>query len=109
MSQESESRPGRDRGFVLVIVLLVLVVGALSIPPTLMYMGTGLKAAQVSEKRLLEEYAAEAAVEYSLWQIAYNIDGIVDGLSVENPVAITTLTINGIDVTTVTCRLSSAG
>jgi hypothetical protein len=47
---------------------------------------------------LLQQYAADAAVEYTLWQLKYNIDGLTDGLGLENPISSSTITINGIEV-----------
>ena len=110
MFQRREVCHTGERGYVMIIVLIALVVGSFSIPPTLKYVSTGMNAARVSEDQLLNEYAAEGGVEYGLWQLAYNVGGIVDSLTVENPVAAATVTVNGIDVpTTIEISLSGEG
>lgn len=88
----------RQRGQALILVLIALALGSLLITPTLNYVYTGLRETHVSQEQLLEQYAADAAVEYSLWQLKYNVDGLTDQLSPENPSATTTITVNGIEV-----------
>jgi len=68
------------------------------ITPTLNYVYTGLRETPVGEKLLLDQYAADAAVEYSLWQLKYNVDGLTDQLDPENPSADTSITVNGMDI-----------
>jgi hypothetical protein len=53
----------------LTAVLVLLVLGALVITPILLYMNTGLDAGQTHERRTDELYAADAGVNYALWQI----------------------------------------
>lgn len=88
----------RQRGTALIMVLLVLALGSLLITPMLNYVSTGLIEVRVSEEFLLRQYAADAAVEYSLWQLKYNVDGLTDGLDPENPSSNSTITVNGIEV-----------
>lgn len=55
----------------LVAVLILLLLGALMIPPLLGLMRTGLKAGQAHESRLQEFYAADAGVEDALYKIKH--------------------------------------
>ena len=66
----------KQRGQALILVLIALAVGSLLIIPTLNYLNTGLLRTRISERLLLQQYAADAAVEYSLWQLQYNVDGL---------------------------------
>jgi len=84
------------------MVLLVLALGSLLITPMLNYVSTGLTGVRISEDLLFRQYAADAAVEYSLWQLKYNVDGLTEGLDPENPSSNTTITVNGIEVPIIT-------
>jgi len=92
----------RQRGQALILVLIALALGSLLITPTLNYVYTGLAETRISERLLLEQYAADAAVEYSLWQLKYDVDGITGQLNPENPSANTSITVNGMDVPIIT-------
>ena len=87
-----------QRGQALILVLIALALGSLLITPTLNYVSTGLLETRVSEKQLLEQYAADAAVEYGLWQLKYNVDGLADQLGPESPSSNTSITVNGMDI-----------
>ena len=58
-----------EKGKVLVLVLVLLVVGGLVLAPLLGLMSTGLAAGQVYEKKAAELYAADAGVEDAIWKI----------------------------------------
>jgi len=58
-----------EKGGALVLTLVLLLVGGLIIAPLLGFMGTGLIAGQVHEKRMDELYAADAGVESAIWGI----------------------------------------
>ena len=58
-----------EKGAALVLALVLLLVGGLIIAPLLGFMGTGLIAGQVHEKRMDELYAADAGVEDAIWKI----------------------------------------
>ena len=58
-----------EKGQTLVLALVLLVVGGLIIVPLLAYMGTGLFASEVYERRTAELYAADAGVEDACWQL----------------------------------------
>lgn len=91
---------GRQRGQALILVLIALAFGSLLITPTLNYVSTGLLEIRVAEDLLLRQYATDAAVEYSLWQLKY--DGLTDQLNPENPSDNTTIIINDIEVPIIT-------
>lgn len=58
-----------EKGHVLTLVLILLVIGGLIIAPLLGLMGTGLIAGQIYERKTDELYAADAGVEYAIWKI----------------------------------------
>ena len=58
-----------EKGNVLILVLILLVVGGLVLTPLLGLMSTGLLAGQVYEKKTDELYAADAGVEDAIWRI----------------------------------------
>jgi len=58
-----------EKGQVMILVLILLVVGGLIIAPLLSYMGTGLIVGQVFEKKMDGLYAADAGVEDAIWKI----------------------------------------
>ena len=58
-----------EKGSVLPLVLILLVVGGLILTPLLGLMSTGLMAGQVYEKKAHEYYAADAGVEDAIWRI----------------------------------------
>jgi len=92
----------RQRGQALVLVLIALAVGALIIVPTLNYVNTGLRYVPLSDSQLLDQYTADAAIEYALWQLEYNVDNVTGQLSLDNPSSNETITINGQEVTVTT-------
>jgi hypothetical protein len=61
-----------EKGNVLILVLILLVVGGLILTPLLGLMSTGLLAGQVYEKKMQEYYAADAGIEDALWKITHN-------------------------------------
>jgi len=58
-----------ERGAVLTLVLILLVVGALILTPLLGLMSTGLLAGQLYERKTDELYAADAGIEDVCWQL----------------------------------------
>jgi len=62
-----------EKGQVMVLALVLLVVGGLVTAPLLNFMGTGLKVGkEVYENKMYETYAADAGVEDGLWQIKHD-------------------------------------
>jgi cytoskeletal protein CcmA (bactofilin family) len=58
-----------EKGNVLIMVLILLVVGGLILTPLLGLMSTGLLAGQVYERKMDDYYAADAGVEDAIWTI----------------------------------------
>jgi hypothetical protein len=61
-----------EKGYVLITVLILLLVGGLILTPLLGLMSAGLLAGQVYEKKTDELYAADAGVEDAIWRIQTN-------------------------------------
>lgn len=97
MKRKSEGKNGQ-RGQALILVLIALALGSLLITPTIQYVSTGLNESHVSEEQLLEQYSADAAIEYTLWQLQNNVDGVIDQLNYENPDYDATININDTEV-----------
>jgi hypothetical protein len=60
-----------ERGYVYILVLIFLLVGALMIPPLLEFMKTGVGSGRIFEQETEELYACDAGVDDALWQIKY--------------------------------------
>jgi len=58
-----------QKGQVLPIVLVLLVIGGLLVAPTLQYASTSLKGHQVTERNVLEIYAADSGVEDAIYWV----------------------------------------
>jgi len=63
---------GNEKGQALVVVLCFLVIGGLTIAPSLNYAATSLNAGQVHKEKMQQLYAADAGAEYAMWQLAHN-------------------------------------
>jgi cytoskeletal protein CcmA (bactofilin family) len=61
-----------EKGQVLILALVLLVVGGLILTPLLGLMSTGLLAGKVYEKKMDEYYAADAGVEDAIWKIMHS-------------------------------------
>jgi len=79
---------GSERGQVLPVVLVALLLGSVSIVPVLSHAGTALKSARMHEANMRGAYAADAGVEQVMWslvegvQFPSQIAGGVNGMSV---------------------------
>ncbi len=94
----SMSKPtAGQRGSALLLVLASLSIGSLIITPTINYVYTGISRADIAEDYILDQYAADGALELVLWQIKYDPDDLLDGLTADNP-SETSTTVNDIDV-----------
>ncbi len=91
-----------EQGQVLILALILLAVGSLIIVPLVVFMGTGLLAAQIVEEKANELYAADAGIEDAAQKImnGYFDSLVVDGAS-SDPFDVTD--INGL-TTTVTVQ-----
>ena len=65
-----------EKGAALVLTLVLLLIGGLIIAPLLGFMGTGIIAGEVHEKRMDELYAADAGVEDAVWNIQLKTDKV---------------------------------
>lgn len=63
-----------EKGKVLIMVLVLLVLGGLILTPLLGLMSTGLVSGQVYEKKMYEYYAADAGVEDAIWKIMNDVE-----------------------------------
>ncbi len=61
-----------EKGYTLIAVLILLLLGSLLIPPLLGYMATGLKTGSMYEKKTDELYAADAGIQAGVWRIKYD-------------------------------------
>ena len=61
-----------EKGNVLILVLILLVVGGLVLTPLLGLMSTGLMAGQAYERHVHRLYAADTGVEDAIWKIKYD-------------------------------------
>jgi len=61
-----------EAGQALILVLVFLLLGSLTIFPTLMHMSTALKSGVSYENKTKEYYAADAGIEDGIWQIKYD-------------------------------------
>jgi len=98
MANRKLQAANRQRGQALIMVLIALALGSLLIYPTLGYVYTGLVDTRISKEQLLDQYTADAAIEYALWQLKYNVDNITGQLNPEDPSVDTTITVNGMDI-----------
>ncbi len=60
---------GQQKGFALLTVLILMLVGSLIITPLLNFMGTGVKTTMVYNTKSQELYAADAGIEDGRWLI----------------------------------------
>lgn len=65
------SKGNGERGFALVLVLILLTLGSLLIAPMLRLTGTTLKAKQINTAILADQYARDGAAEFGMWQLLY--------------------------------------
>ncbi|MDZ4247618.1 MAG: hypothetical protein U1D67_10950 [Dehalococcoidia bacterium] len=87
-----------ERGFVLMLVLIMLATGAILIPPWLQLIYTGLRSSQIYENRIIGQTSASAGAMQAMWRLKTNDDGLADFLSPEDPSVSYTTTINGTEV-----------
>jgi hypothetical protein len=77
-----------EKGYILITVLILLVVGGLILTPLLGLMSTGLLAGKVYEKKMDEYYAADAGVEDAIWRIQDNNLVFVNNCSYPEPLIV---------------------
>jgi hypothetical protein len=74
------SKHRRERGQALILVLVFMFVGSLVIAPLLSFMMTGLKAGQMYENSMLDDYAADAGIEHAVHQIGSGSGNLPDDI-----------------------------
>ena len=62
-------------GQALILVLIFLMLGSLTLVPTLTHINTALKTGEIYEENTNELYTADAGIEDSLWRIKYDFMG----------------------------------
>jgi len=89
-----------EKGAVLAMALILLLIGGLMAAPLLSYMGTGILAGEVYEARTAELYAVDAGVEDAIWKIQ-NSDGYLPCSPGSPPKNYTITDVNGknVDIT----------
>ena len=85
----------RERGQALLLALILLVVGALVTVPVLQLVDTNLRARMNFGEFIKEDYAAEAALEYSLWKLRWD-PGFASSLEIGVTSETLYVTINGV-------------
>ena len=93
----------RESGQAFILVLILLLLGSLMLTPLLTFVSTGLKAGQLCEQKTDELYAADAGVEYALWNIIN--DSSLDDLGYGTPYPLTQ-EINSLPVNVTVTKLS---
>jgi len=83
----------RQKGQALVLALIVLAVGALTIVPMLNYMSTAFRSSHGSRQSMINEYSAEAGMEWAAWELLHNDIG--DDIDENNPLWEGSVAING--------------
>jgi hypothetical protein len=61
-----------EKGEILLLTLIFVMLGFLMIVPLVSFMGTGLKTSMVYDQKADTLYAADAGIEDAIWQIKYN-------------------------------------
>ncbi len=94
-----------EQGQVLILALILLAVGSLIIVPLVVFMGTGLLAAQIVEEKANELYAADAGIEDATQKIMNDVFGSLDIDETSTPYTLTEQ-INGLSVTYTVTKIS---
>ncbi len=92
-----------EKGQALPLALVALAAGMLIVTPFLGYASSSLIGSRTYQQGMLEQYAADAGVEYATWQLKYN--GLADSLTTENPTANDSITVNNMTVNIVVTRV----
>ncbi len=74
-----------ERGDILILALIVMVLVSLLIGPLLSHMSTGMKnSKEVYTARTAEQYAADAGVTRAMWYIKYQSEDVPESFSINN-------------------------
>ena len=88
-----------EKGFALLMVLVFLGLGSLMLVPTLRLADTALQAKQINSDTLQEQYALDGAAQYAMWELLYGGVAVLLDTEGEEAPGLSTLTLNGVDVT----------
>lgn len=94
-----------EAGQALPIVLSLLVLGGLTITPSLNYAATSLKASQGHKEKTAEFYSADAGIEHASWRLLYESD-FTESMTEQNPSVEYSINENGKDVSIVVTRIA---
>lgn len=64
----------KENGYVMILVLILLGVSSFAVSTTLSYISSGLKASQVNNDVMTEQYSADAALEDAIWYLKTNTE-----------------------------------
>lgn len=73
-------RHSGEQGQALILVLVFMLVGSLMLAPLLSFMMTGLKAGQMYQNSMLDDYAADAGIEYAVHHIRFGSGNLPDDI-----------------------------
>jgi hypothetical protein len=69
----------QESGQVFIIVLAFLLLGSLTLPPMLSFLGDALKSGKMYQSKSDELYAADSGIEDAIWQVQYDrLDALFD-------------------------------
>ncbi len=68
-----------ESGQAFILVLVFLLLGSLTLVPTLSHISTALKTGEIYETKTNEMYAADSGIEDAIWQIKYDRLGVLFG------------------------------
>ncbi len=85
-----------ERGQALPLAVIALALGMLVIAPFLGYASSHLIGSGTYRQGISEQYAADAGVEYAVWQLKYN--GLAESFTTEEPTRNDAININGMTV-----------
>ena len=94
-----------ERGYMLVIVLILLAVGSTSIIPVMNLVQTGLTSNRIQTTQLNVQYSGDAGSEFAIWQLLYG-DATAQ-LTADGDEVLHTINLNGTE-TVVVIRLNGA-
>ncbi len=83
-----------QRGFALILVLVLMALGAMAVTPALRLASTSLKSKAIHTEILEDQYARDGATEYAIWQLQYGT--ATSDLDINNDETTSIVVLNGI-------------
>ena len=84
-----------NRGYMLILVLIVLGAGTLLVTTSLRIASTSIKSKQINTSEVAEQYARDGAAEFAVWELLHAT--ATQQLTEPNQEKSTTLTLNGVE------------